>query len=373
LGALAGTGLLAGCRGSGHPAARGLDLPLPLRGGDLSFLPQEEQAGAVFKDGGKALPAERILARHGATHVRLRLWVHPVDGVNGLASVLAMGRRVHQAGMRIFLSLHYSDTWADSQTQTAPAAWNGQGPDELARSVETYTRDVIGAFAAQGTPLAFVQLGNEIDNGMLWPLGRVRPSVDESWAAFLSLFRAALAGAAASLGAGPRTVLHLGAGTDSARSQMFLDRVSSAGLLPDVIGFSYYPFWNGSLAALAQNLTAVGARYRRDLLVAETAYPWTLANADGTPNVVVTAGNLPDASTCPPTPAGQAAYYERLRAVLQRVPGGRALGFVIWAPDWLAGVDVTPGTGDTYDNLTLFDHQRHGLPALRCLRPPGSA
>ena len=371
LAAASGATLVTGCRGFGAPPAPSRPPPLRVRGGDLSFLPQEEEAGAVFTDAGEVLPLEQILARRGATHVRLRLWVDPVGGTNDLESMLAMGRRAHRAGLELYLTLHLSDTWADVKSQAIPAAWAGQGLAELAASVENYTRNVVNAFARQGTPLAMIQLGNEVDNGMLWPLGWVSATTADGWDSFLTLLRAALRGATTpASGSAARTVMHLSAGTDAARCRQFLDRVTAAGVGPDIIGLSYYPFWNGSLAALEGNLTAIAGRYSRDVIVAETAYPWTLKNADRTDNVVTRSEQLPDLATCPPTVAGQQAYYERLRQVLQRVPGSRAAGFTVWAPDWLAGVGLTPTHGATYDNLTLFDHRGRGLPALSCFRPP---
>ncbi|HYY78533.1 MAG TPA: glycosyl hydrolase 53 family protein, partial [Actinomycetes bacterium] len=42
---------------------------------------------------------------------------------------------------------------------------------------------------------------------------------------------------------------------------------------------SYYPFWHGPLEALRQNLDDLATRYGKDIVVAEAAYPWTLADA----------------------------------------------------------------------------------------------
>ncbi|HSS02177.1 MAG TPA: glycosyl hydrolase 53 family protein, partial [Kofleriaceae bacterium] len=131
-------------------------------GHDLSFAVQEAAIGNGYTDRGlKALP-EQILADHGANFARLRLWLAPPGGYSNLASVLAMAARAHAAGMQILLDFHYSDFWADPATQNTPTAWQGQDLATLATTVRTYTRDVLTALAAQGTPAAMVQIGNEI-------------------------------------------------------------------------------------------------------------------------------------------------------------------------------------------------------------------
>jgi arabinogalactan endo-1,4-beta-galactosidase len=362
-GLLSGGLLLAAASGSsgGNGSVRAMNF----RGADLSFLPQEEAAGARFSDGAGTVPLERILAARGATHVRLRVWVNPVDGTNDLKSMLALGQRAHDAGMALYVSLHYSDTWADSSHQTPPAAWSGQSLADLAGTVEQYTRDVVTAFAAQGTPIELIQIGNEVENGLLWPQGWASPYYDRFWPNLFQLMAAGLAGARTPRsGSAPRTAIHLSTGGDNARCRQFFDQARAAGIATDLIALSYYPFWNGSLQNLSRNLDDLSTRYGTDVLIAETSYPWTLANADALENVVTGAGQLPDGDTCPPTPAGQQAFYDRLTAVMRAVPDGRGAGFVVWAPDWLAGVGATPELGNAHDNLTLFDHTGAGLPAL---------
>ncbi len=154
-------------------AAAGMDL-----GADLSFTPQELAAGATFTDRGRpGDPGARSCARTGANYVRMRLWVDPPPGYSDLASDLALARSVHAAGMKIYLDIMYSDFWADP---TAPEHPGGLGrartwPSSPRRS-RSYTQQVISAFAEQGTPVDMVSIGNEIRNGILWPVGEVNPT-----------------------------------------------------------------------------------------------------------------------------------------------------------------------------------------------------
>ena len=113
------------------------------------------------------------MKENGANYVRMRLWVNPPPGYSDLASDLALARSVHAAGMKIYLDIMYSDFWADPQHQDIPAAWQGQDLAQLTTTVQSYTQQVISAFAQQGTPVDLVSIGNEIRNGILWPVGQV--------------------------------------------------------------------------------------------------------------------------------------------------------------------------------------------------------
>jgi arabinogalactan endo-1,4-beta-galactosidase len=341
---------------------------LAVRGADLSSALQEEAAGKTFRDGGATAPVEQLLAERGANVMRLRVWVDPAAGGYDLTDALTLARRGHAAGLRILVDLHYSDSWADKDHQTTPAAWADQDLATLAATVRSYTRDTVKAFADQGTPAALVQTGNEIANGMLWPLGQIYDAQgNENWTGFLTLLKAGLQGAAEATSNPPRSVVHIDKGGDLGGSEYFYDHVAQGGVDFDVIALSYYPFWHGSLAGLGTQLTDLAARYDRDVLVVETSYPWQLPSSTGTQDLVTSDAQLPDADRFPPTAAGQAAYFEALRTTIAAVPGRRGLGFVDWEPAWLPASGVDP-EADAYSNLTMFDASGNALPSLAAFR-----
>jgi arabinogalactan endo-1,4-beta-galactosidase len=337
-----------------------------IRGADISFTLQEESAGKSYRDGGTVKPIERILASRGANYVRLRVWNAPPSGYSTLSSALTLGRRAQQAGLKVLLDLHYSDFWADPGKQPTPAAWSGQNLSTLATTVRTYTRDAVSAFARQGTPISMIQVGNEITSGMLFPLGQIYRSDGEHWSEFTTLLKAGIAGAR-DAGA-PSVMVHIDRGGDNGGSRYFYDHILAQGVQFDVIGLSYYPFWHGALSALRSNLNDLSSRYRKDLVVAETSYPWTLNNGDSLGNFINTPSQLPDGSRFPATQSGQTAYFEELRNVLAAVPNGRGAGFFAWEPGWLPGVGWSPGEGNPNDNLTMFDWSGNALPSLNAFR-----
>jgi arabinogalactan endo-1,4-beta-galactosidase len=365
------TGSLATTSSSAHERHDGR---LSVRGADISFTLQEEAVGSTFRDlRGRRGSVEAILARSGGNYVRLRVWTDPPEGYSTLTSALVLAKRAKRAGLKVLLNLHYSDFWADPGKQPTPVAWQGQDLPALAETVRRYTRDAVRAFAEQGTPVDMVQIGNEVTSGMLFPTGQLYPAEGpQQWPQFAALLKAGIRGAheGAPRRHQPRTMVHIDRGGDNDGSRWFIDHILAEGVDFDVIGESYYPIWHGSLADLRANLTDLATRYEKDIVVAETAYPWTTEDGDGLANFYgVGSEPLPDEAAYPPTVSGQAAFFEALRQVLLDVPDGRGLGFFDWEPEWIPGVGWEPGAGNPNDNLTMFDFQGNGLPSLRAFRP----
>jgi arabinogalactan endo-1,4-beta-galactosidase len=344
-------------------------VPAKIRGADLSFTLQIDAVGYKFSDRGITAPVEKLLAARGMNTVRLRVWVNPPSGYSNLRSALTLGRRARAAGCEILLDLHYSDFWADRSNQVTPKAWLGQDMAQLEKTVRQYTRDTIGAFAAQGTPVKIVQVGNEVTCGMLWPHGRVYVGKSERWDGFVRLLNAGLEGGREADGSSPDTMIHIDCGGNNAESRYFYDNLKQRGVEFDLIGLSHYPFWQGSLSDLSSNLDDLAERYRKGIVVVETSYPWSFPHRDGVEYYAKQSSQLPDVARFPATPSGQADYFEALRSTIETVPHGYGLGFVDWEPEWLPGVGWGPGEDNPYANLTMFDWRGRGLPSLAVFRP----
>jgi arabinogalactan endo-1,4-beta-galactosidase len=341
-------------------------------GSDLSFALNEEEAGTVFTDRGRAKPVERIMASHGSNYVRLRLWVNPPAGYQDLAYDLELARRIRAAGMKLYLDIQYSDFWADPQHQDTPSTWAGQDLPTLANTVQTYTRRVMSAFAAQGTPADMVSIGNEVRNGILWPVGQLNNGGDQAaqWHAFGTLLKAGVAGAKAANPRGHQLkfMIHYDQGGDRQGSQDFYDHVKAEGVPFDVIGLSYYSFWHGPLTALKANLDNLAERYGKPVMIAEIQYAWTLGYGDSTNNFVWEDSQLEPGY--PASPAGQLSFVNDVLSILGQVPHGLGQGLFYWEPEWVPGVGWEPGAGTPNDNLTLFDFQGRALPSIGIFQDP---
>jgi len=330
-------------------------------GADLSSLPRLQALGAVYADEG-GLPAEPLdlLRARGWSTLRLRLWHTPAEPWQGLDSVAAFAARATAAGFDWILDPHFSDGWADPGQQTPPAAWQGLAGAALEDSVRGHVRRALERCAALDATPAWIQLGNEIDGGLLWPAGAVGGEHDTpaQWAALAGLLAAAAAGVelAHPAGDGPRRLVHLANAGNAAGCARFLDSLVARGVPFEGVGLSYYPWWHGGLDGLAATLAVLAGRFGRELWIVETAYPFTLDWADGTGNVVGLAEQL--LPGLPASPAGQAEFLRRLRTVVAGAPEGLGRGVLPWEPLW------TAVGGSPWENLCLVDFAGRALPAL---------
>jgi arabinogalactan endo-1,4-beta-galactosidase len=322
--------------------------------------------GGVYADeNGVAGDALSILAAHGLNAVRLRVWVDPPDGYHNEAELLDMARRVKHLGLKLLVDFHYSDNWADPGKQNKPAAWKDLAFEPLKQALYDHTLGVCAALKAQGTPPDMVQIGNEINGGLLWPDGST-----DHWDQLAALLKAGYQ-AVKTCSPDSQVMLHLAEGGNNAGSRTWFDEAVQHGVPFDLIGLSYYPYWHGSLDDLQNNLDDLAARYGKDLVVAETAYPFTSQDKDGFGNIIstqVVAGY-------DFTPDGQKRLLADVMEIVRTVPAGRGLGVFYWEPTWTAvpgnGWDpADPSSGNGWENQALFDFNNRALPAMSLFGEP---
>jgi arabinogalactan endo-1,4-beta-galactosidase len=323
---------------------------LTMRGVDISSVQRSLDLGATYYNasGAAANPLD-ILTGAGANYVRLRIWNNPASGYNNKAKVLAYAKAVKARGLGLMSDFHYSDTWADPGKQYKPAAWASHGIAALQTDVYNYTYNVCTALKAQGTTPDSVQIGNEINVGMLWNDGKV---VNNNFTN-LSLLLKAGYNATKACNSATKVIIHTADADSQANARWFYDGITAKGVAWDITGLSYYCMWHGTLSNLSTVITDVRTRYGKPVVLAETAYPFTAANADGEANSVN--------STCsgyPATWAGQAANFT---AVQNTARGAGAIGVFYWEPTWYAvpgnGWDPANinGTGNQWDNMAVFN------------------
>lgn len=240
-------------------------------GADISFLPQLEGWGIKFSDNGSQKDALLILKDHGFNYIRLRIFNDPAadssyspkKGFCDLEHTKQMAKRIKAAGMKFLLDFHYSDTWADPGKQFKPAAWKNFTVAQLTQAVHDFTRKVLIELRKQNTLPDMVQVGNEINHGILWPDGN--SSNFDNLAAFVG------AGIKAVREVDPKikVMLHIACGGQNVESVSFLDNMKQRNISFDVIGQSYYPQWHGTIADLQNNLTDLTKKYKQDIIVVE--------------------------------------------------------------------------------------------------------
>ncbi|MDD3321335.1 MAG: glycosyl hydrolase 53 family protein [Paludibacter sp.] len=245
-------------------------------GADVSWLPQMEATGYVFKnDNGVSEDCLKILKDKGINSIRLRTFVNPsTNRTSGHCSkdeTVAMAVRAQQMGMRIMIDFHYSDTWADPAHQAKPAAWVGHSFTELLDDVYNYTFDVMNALKTAGVTPEWVQVGNEIPSGMIYPEG----SNESSWTQLIQVINKGY-DAIKTVSSTSKVILHVDQGNDNSRFRWWFDNAKNGAAKYDIIGMSYYPYWLSgspnftlSINDLGNNLNDMVSRYGKEVMVVE--------------------------------------------------------------------------------------------------------
>ncbi|MFZ2905899.1 MAG: glycosyl hydrolase 53 family protein [Cyclobacteriaceae bacterium] len=322
---------------------------LAIRGADLSFLPEIEAYPTTYRDAsGNAVDALDLLKAHGCNTIRIRLWHTPATAHSGLEEVIAFSERVRSKGMKVWLTVHYSDTWADPGHQTKPALWSALNLTDLSDSVYNYTKKIVLKLHPD-----IIQIGNEINDGFLWPDGQLSVNLPN----FIALLKEGVQ-AVRDFSPTSNIMIHV-AGHDNAA--WFYQQLQDQNVSYDMIGLSYYPFWHGKdLNALKSNLNNLGFTFSKEVLIAETSYPFTLDWNDWTNNILGETNQLIPGYAA--TPEGQKQFLLSLKALIADTEKGT--GFCYWAPEWVAFKGAESTTGSAWENMALFDFSNKALPAL---------
>jgi arabinogalactan endo-1,4-beta-galactosidase len=243
------------------------------KGADVGWLPQMEATGYKFYDtDGTEKDCLQLLKDRGMNTIRLRVWVNPnSDPQSGHCSpeeTVAMAVRAQKMGMRIMIDFHYSDSWADPGKQFKPAAWVNHTFTQLLDDVYNHTFDVLTLLKDAGVTPEWVQVGNEIPGGMLWPDGST-----DNWPQLAQLLNKGYE-ATKAVNKGIKVIVHVDEGNNNAKFRTFFDNATANKVKYDVIGLSYYPYWiksdyTDNIADLEANLKDMASRYNKEVMVVE--------------------------------------------------------------------------------------------------------
>ena len=273
--ALAGLLTLAGGHAALAQTAAPEYAPQYAYGADVGWVTQEEAEGIKFRDQTGAVADPFVLLKNlGINAIRLRVWVDPKDGWNGKADLLAKAKRAAAQGQKLMIDFHYSDNWADPGKQVKPAAWAGHDVQQLTADVAAHTADVLSYLKSNGIDVAWVQVGNEIRNGLLWPDG------DAKHFANMAAFTNAGYDAVKAVYPDAKVIIHIDNGWDDAACRYFFDNFTANGGKVDIIGLSYYPYWSTSKdwkianPQLGETMTDMVSRYNKPVMVVETGFQY---------------------------------------------------------------------------------------------------
>jgi arabinogalactan endo-1,4-beta-galactosidase len=327
-------------------------------GVDISYANEMDDCGAVYRAGGKAVDQYQFFKSAGANVARIRLWNDPDwTRYSNLADVKRSIRRAKAAGLQVLLDFHYSDDWADGEKQIAPTAWARLSTPDQAKALYAFTADTLRELDREGLTPELVQVGNETNGEIVSSLAKAKEPID--WTRNALLFNAGIK-AVRDVGAEtrikPRLMLHI---AQPENVEPWFAAAAKAGVTDfDIIGISYYSKWSKrSMADLGATINRLRHTYAADVLVVETAYPFTTDNADSSPNLL---GEDSLIAGYPATPAGQKKY---LVDLTQLVLANGGAGVFYWEPAWVSTKTCGTrwGKGSNWENAALFDYQGQAL------------
>ena len=254
--------------------------PIFYKGADISWVTEMEANNYNFYDSnGKQTDIFVLLKQYQINTIRLRVWVHPNGGWNGINDVLVKAKRAAANGFYILIDFHYSDWWADPGKQTKPATWANVPFAQLKDSLRMHTIETLTALKNNNITPFMVQIGNELDNGLLWPDGKASVNMNQ----FAQLITT---GYDATKLVFPNAVVmvHVSNGYNNDLFRWIFDGLKSNNGKWDAIGMSLYPpidskqtnTWQTYNAQCLANMNDMVNRYNSDVYVVEIGSPFDL-------------------------------------------------------------------------------------------------
>ncbi|NMO95071.1 arabinogalactan endo-1,4-beta-galactosidase [Paenibacillus lemnae] len=282
-----------------------------------------EAQGYTWKDreGTERDILDILIQDYQMNSARIRVWVNPdmndyLNGYMNAEKAAELAVRASSKGMRIMLTLHYSDSWADPGQQNKPKAWQQLSFSQLVNAVHDHTVSVMETMKAHGITPEWVQVGNETDHGMLWDDGKASEHMDQ-YAALVSAGHQAVK----SVSPVTQTLVHVSNGYDQQLFQWNIGGLMEHGAAFDVLGMSLYPEQGESTAKVKQlmaNAEHMAASYGKSIIISEIGMDY----------------NLPEECR---------AFVHALNHEIKTMPEGKGLGVFYWEPQ------APPGYNNGYN------------------------
>lgn len=329
-------------------------------GADLSYVNQILDHGGIYRDSAQVEDPYLIFKKYGANVIRFRLFHNPAwtkevytpagDKMYNDFNDVKLGiQRAKENGMQVCLDFHYSDSWADPGKQVIPEAWESADLKALHDSVYNYTYNVLKKLDNSELMPEFVQAGNEINPGFLLPMGNRWGGNTANFIYLINASISAIRNAGNESLIKPKIIIHIAQPENVAS---WLTGLKQGGLADfDIIGFSYYYMYSEvPVENISTYVSTLKNDHGKDIMIMETAYPWTTDNYDNYGNII----NV--AKLDPAYQASVTGQYQYLCKLTQEIIDGQGKGIFYWEPAWISSsMRDLWGQGSAWECNTLFD------------------
>lgn len=356
---------------------------------DISTYIEELSSGAKYFDGEKQIDPIKEFRKNNVELIRLRVWNNPyseegkpyLGGTNDKEQLIRLIKETKSYGYKYIIDFHYSDFWVDPEKQTAPKAWKNLTLEEIIKEVYSFTKDVLLEVKKENVEVPYIQIGNEVTNGMIWPFGRLyykNEEIRDNYANFIALLNSGIKGAR-EIYPNSNIIIHLERSFDHLIYDELFSQLEKAKVNYDIIGMSYYPYWHGSFAQLFSNIEGCRKKFHKNVMIMEVGYGFTfedyILNNNGHCQLKVNEDTIASEIPYKVTPQGQALFIEDF---LERCKKADLEGVVYWEPLWIPGDNICwssiegqayiheegKSTRNEWANQCLFDYSGNKLPGF---------
>jgi len=360
---------------------------------DTSTYFEEKNEGAEYKLNGKIVDPLALFRKNGVTHMRIRLWVDPYDengnpylgGTCDLDNFIKLAKLSLKEGYKIILDFHYSDFWCDPAKQFIPKAWKGLDRNQLIKKVYEYTKETLITIKKENIPLDGIQIGNEITNGLLWPIGKLIDKGEGkergNYETMIALLNSGIKAVKEEYPSAKK-IIHLERSGDNKVYHEFFDKLDEYEVDYDVIGASYYPYYHGTIDEVMNNLKDMKETYKKEVMIMELGYAFTAKDyvEDGIQQLVLNDEFIKTHYVpCPITEEGQKEFIEM---VLDRAEELGLDGVFYWEPLWIPGKTICwtsregqkyinelgKSTRNEWANQALYDYHGNALKGMNAFK-----
>ena len=357
---------------------------------DTSTMIEEEEAGVKYFDAGKEVDPFLLFKNNNVDLMRIRIWNDPyseegkpyLGGTNDLNQAIKIIRETKRYGFGYCINFHYSDFWVDPMKQRLPKAWESYSLKELKKAVYDYTKSSLETIKKEDIKVDYIQIGNEITNGMLWPYGKLvydeKTKTRSNYENFIAFLNEGIK-AAREVYPNAKIIIHLESPHEFHKYEEVLSNLEKYKVDYDVLGTSYYPYWHGTMDNLFKNIKVINDKYHKPVMICELGYGFTLKdymlNNNGFNQMKVNPDTLTTGMPYPMTPEGQADFIEDF---VNRCKVNKVEGVMYWEPLWRQAEGICwasregqkyineegKSTRNEWANQCFFDYEGNKLPAF---------